>query len=115
MARVQQLDGTLKNLLHHKEKYKEKIKKLRKEVQLEGCGDKQMNSKENKTKDLIKRDIEADTFDAMYTNFLTYGITYSELTGREQNMIMALAARYSDAIFEIVMRYRKRDNGKHNV
>ena len=74
-----------------------------------------MNSKENKTKDLIKRDIEADTFEAMYTNFLTYGITYSELTGREQNMIMALAERYSEAIFEIVMRYRRKDNEKNNI
>ena len=115
MARVQQLAGTLKNLLHQREKHREKIKKLRKEVQLEGCGDEQMKSQKNKTKDLIKRDIEAETFEAMYTNFLTYGITYSELTGREQNMIMALAERYSDAIFEIVMRYRKRDNEKHNV
>tara|TARA_R100001129_G_scaffold16765_1_gene10943 strand:+ start:378 stop:605 length:228 start_codon:yes stop_codon:yes gene_type:complete len=74
-----------------------------------------MKSIDEETKDLIKRDITTDTFEAMYTNFLTYGIMYSELTGREQNMIMALAARYSDAIFEIVMRYRKRDNGKHNI
>ena len=74
-----------------------------------------MKSIDEETKDLIKRDITTDTFDAMYTNFLTYGIMYSELTGREQNMIMALAARYSDAIFEIVMRYRKRDNEKHNI
>ena len=74
-----------------------------------------MKSIDEETKDLIKRDITTDTFEAMYTNFLTYGIMYSELTGREQNMIMALAARYRDAIFEIVMRYRKRDNGKHNI
>ena len=74
-----------------------------------------MKSIDEETKDLIKRDITTDTFEAMYTNFLTYGIMYSELTGREQNMIMTLAERYSDAIFEIVMRYRKRDNGKHNI
>ena len=74
-----------------------------------------MKSKDKEIKDLIKRDITTDTFEAMYTNFLTYGIVYSELTGREQNVLMALASRYSDAIFEIVMRYRKRDNGKHNV
>lgn len=74
-----------------------------------------MKSIDEETKDLIKRDITTDTFEAMYTNFLTYGIMYSELTGREQNMIMALAARYSDAIFEIVMRYRKKDDRKHNI
>ena len=74
-----------------------------------------MKNKDKETKALIKRDITTDAFEAMYTNFLTYGIMYSELTGREQNMIMTLAERYSDAIFEIVMRYRKRDNGKHNI
>ena len=74
-----------------------------------------MKSKDKEIKDLIKRDITTDTFEAMYTNFLTYGIVYSELTGREQNVLMALASRYSDAIFEIVMRHRKKDNGKHNI
>ena len=43
----------------------------------------------------------------MYNNFLTYGILFPELTGREQNMLMALADRYSDAIYEIVMKNRK--------
>jgi hypothetical protein len=62
---------------------------------------------DDKVKAFVKRDITHDTFEVMYNNLLTYGILFPELTGREQNMLMALADRYSDAIYEIVMKNRK--------
>lgn len=68
------------------------------------------NEDEDKVKAFVKRDIAHDTFEVMYNNFLTYGILFPELTGREQNMLMALADRYSDAIYEIVIKNRKDNN-----
>jgi hypothetical protein len=65
---------------------------------------------DDKVKAFVKRDITHDTFEVMYNNLLTYGILFPELTGREQNMLMALADRYSDAIYEIVMKNRKDNN-----
>jgi hypothetical protein len=67
---------------------------------------------DDKVKAFVKRDITHDTFEVMYNNFLTYGILFPELTGREQNMLMALADRYSDAIYEIVMKNRKDNKGR---
>jgi len=62
---------------------------------------------DDKVKAFVKRDITHDTFEVMYNNLLTYGILFPELTGREKNMLMALADRYSEAIYEIVMKNRK--------
>ena len=62
---------------------------------------------DDEVKAFVKRDITHDTFEVMYNNFLTYGIFFPELTGREQNMLMALADRYSAAVYEIVMKHKK--------
>jgi hypothetical protein len=63
---------------------------------------------DDKQKNIIKKDIKYDVFEAMYSNLLTYGILFHELTGREHNLLMSLSDRYADAIYETVIK-----NGKY--